>query len=73
MALDTAVLMAAVAGTALAWRRRDVGVWLLPLGALACVPFVVTHVSYRYVMPLRLTELVAVAGLVPLGRRPDRI
>ena len=70
VALDAVVLLAGLVGTALAWRRRQaVGAWLLPIGLAACAPFVVTHVSYRYVMPVRLTSLVAIAGVVPVGRR----
>ena len=75
VAVDGLVLLAGLTGTALAWRRRRaVGAWLVPLGLAACAPFVVTHVSYRYVMPLRFMTLVAIAGVVPVSRddsRPD--
>ncbi len=66
VALDAVVLVAAVAGAVVAWKRRRLALWLLPLGLTAVAPFLVTHVTYRYSMPLRFVSLISASALVLL-------
>jgi 4-amino-4-deoxy-L-arabinose transferase-like glycosyltransferase len=71
IASDFLLVALAVGGLVVAWRAQSLAPWLLGAGVATVLPFVVSHVTYRYTMPLKLV-LLLLAG-VAVARLFDRL
>jgi hypothetical protein len=58
-AFDMAIFIPAVCGLVLAYKRGYQFLWFIPLSLLSTIPYIISHVNYRFTMHIRLFLLMA--------------
>ena len=63
-AFDMMIFVPAVCGLFLAWRRGYRFLWIVPLSLMSTIPYIISHVNYRFTMHIRLLLLMAAVFFV---------
>lgn len=67
VASDAVLALLALTGMGLRLRQHRIVGWLAAAGLAGALPFVVTHISYRYLLPLKFVEVELAAIAVTAG------